>query len=382
MEAAIYEDCHSLLEDFINEGSAYFESFCTKWENRTFQHIYAAQTSVVEVMQTTLTIFHMAKRSICAKDEFGKYLSNTEGNEERNLLRRIGGIYLMYAVYFKQPTKEYIKISVSLETWREMTLFVESLSGDPKMDEVRYTFWRLYQADAFRFTAMDYCLGLEGLADYDKITEEHQEVEQTEVVRVKAKHKLLLIPEVQETLKEMTSQEEKYNELKKSITQSQNQTTETLPPTEIFRKMQSMFADIKGILDGNPIEIGDLGKNISTTRKELKRKAAGITDYIETSNSENESLSSSSSWEEDHSIVENKTPTPKKTKKDGQKTKVKKRSFHSDGILYHELSDTLKHDLKNISSDDDEVNESGDCGDTTENSNSASTTRNLSQNLT
>uniref|UniRef100_A0A1I8P7X4 snRNA-activating protein complex subunit 1 n=1 Tax=Stomoxys calcitrans TaxID=35570 RepID=A0A1I8P7X4_STOCA len=299
MEAAIYQDCYNLIEEFINEGSPSFQIFCNKWHKLMFQYMYTAQSSSVELMQTTLAIFHVAKRTVCAKDEFGKYLSATEGNEEQDILRRICGIYLMYGIYFKQPTKQYIKVSVSLETWKEMTTFIESLKENPKMMAARYMFWRLYQADAFRFTALDYPVGLEGLADYDKINEEHQEIEQTEVVRVKAKHKLISIPEIQETLNEMKEQEQKYNELKSEIAKSQNQAAEALPPTKIFHKMHSVFANIKGILDEKPAEDGASSKSIGTKKKEIKRKAAGIRNrsYEPSESSSNESSSSEISGE-------------------------------------------------------------------------------------
>ncbi|XP_061390700.1 snRNA-activating protein complex subunit 1 [Musca vetustissima] len=302
MEAALYKDCHDLIEEFINNDSVEFSSFCSVWKKQMFQHIYAVQTSVLEVIQTTKTIFHMAKRSICAKDEFGKYLSSTEGNERRNLLRRIGGMYLMYAIYFKQPTKEYVKITVSLETWRDTVTFMESLSGDPKMDHVRYVFWRLYKAGAFRFTAMDYCVGPE-LVDYDKITVEQNEAEKhTEVIRVTAKDKLLLVPEIQDDLKEMTAQEDEYNALKKSIGKSK---TATLPPTNIFKNMNYVFNNIKNILDGTTEGISETNDNtISKRRRDLKRKAAAIVNSHD-DDLTNESASSSSAVEDDGDYEEN-----------------------------------------------------------------------------
>ncbi|XP_005190991.1 snRNA-activating protein complex subunit 1 [Musca domestica] len=296
MECALYKDCHALIEEFTNNGSVDFPSFSSIWKKQMFQYIYAMQSSVIEIILTTNTIMHMAKRSICAKDEFGKYLSSTEGNEQRNLLRRIGGVYLMYAIYFKQPTKQFVKVSVSLETWREIVSFIESLDCRPELDQVRYIFWRLYQADAFRFTAMDYYVGPE-LVDYDKITEEHNEAEQhTEVIRVNAKDKLLLVPEIQENLKEMTAQEEEYNQLKKAIGKGQNQSAATLPRTEVFKNINSAFSKIKDILDGKSNEFSEIygGKSISTRRKDLKRKAAGRVNYKEkkSNNSTNESSSS------------------------------------------------------------------------------------------
>ncbi|XP_073816763.1 proximal sequence element A Pbp45 [Musca autumnalis] len=375
MEGALYKDSHKLIEEFVSKGSFEFSSFCSVWKEQTFQYIYAIQSSVLELIQTTCTLFHMAKRAICANDEFGKYLSNTKGNEERNLLRRIGGIYLMYAIYFKQPTKEFVKISVSLETWREIVAFINSLKATRQMkyDEVRYIFWRLYKADAFRFTALDYCAGPE-LVNYDKIAEEHSAGEHTEVIRVSAKDKLLLVPEIQEDLKEMTAQEEKYNELKETITNSQKkQTSAALPPTEIFRNINSVLNSIKDILDGKADHVSETNENttISTKRRYLKRKAAGIKEYDDDDDENSDKSTNESSWSGEDNEEENdsnqSTNVQQKKKQKGRRNRLQK-AIEEDSTVDSSESDedlVLNEASANESEDEDEMNETDSFGAST-----------------
>ncbi|XP_075145027.1 proximal sequence element A Pbp45 [Haematobia irritans] len=350
MEAAIFADCHALIEDFVSGGSAAFEVFCTKWHKHMFQNIYTEHKMIYLIVQATLVLFHTAKRTLCAKDEYSKHMSTIDGKEDSKILRRIGGLYLMYAIYFKQPTKEYVKISVSLDTWREITTFIDSLKSYPGMNEALYIFWRLYQAEAFLFTALDYHVGLEDLADYDKIAEDYQHVEETEVVRVQAKHKLLLVPEIQETLEEMKTQEDEYNELKTKITKSQSMGVESLPPTKIFSEMHSVFANIKDILEGKDVSITEKNQSINTTRKNLKRKAAGLTnrDYYESSDSSSSSKSPSPS-----------PPSPPMQLSYKSKTELKQKiRKKASTMLLDRLPDILSKDLEESNTEEEVTNQS------------------------
>lgn len=74
---------------------------------------------------------------------------------------RVGTIYLMYAMYFKQPTKEYCKFRFSLNEWHELKTFYNQIHDDFKYIQVRMVFWRLWQYNAFRFVESDVEHGLE-----------------------------------------------------------------------------------------------------------------------------------------------------------------------------------------------------------------------------
>lgn len=98
----------------------------------------------------------------------------------QTLLERIGALYLMYAMYFKQPTKEYCKYRFTLTDWNEITKFYNQIHVEANFIQARMIFWRLWKANAFRFVESDMEYGLEStmtvnnrnekLANFQKVT--------------------------------------------------------------------------------------------------------------------------------------------------------------------------------------------------------------------
>lgn len=68
---------------------------------------------------------------------------------------RLATLYLMYAMYFKQPTKDFCKFRFTLSDWQKMKVFYKAISGEAKYLQVRAIFWRLWHANAFRFVETD-----------------------------------------------------------------------------------------------------------------------------------------------------------------------------------------------------------------------------------
>lgn len=58
-------------------------------------------------------------------------------------------------MYFKQPTKDFCKFRFSLGDWKKMKAFYDTISTEPKYLQGRAIFWRLWQANAFRFVECD-----------------------------------------------------------------------------------------------------------------------------------------------------------------------------------------------------------------------------------
>lgn len=92
---------------------------------------------------------------------------------------RVAILYLMYAVYFKQPTNNFCKFRFTPNDWTKMKQFYDSISVDAKYLQVRTIFWRLWQQNAFRFVDCDreyypetmqfHCLENDGLKNFHKI---------------------------------------------------------------------------------------------------------------------------------------------------------------------------------------------------------------------
>lgn len=61
----------------------------------------------------------------------------------------------MYSMYFKQPSKDFCKFRYTLIDWQKMKKFYDAISTEPMYLQARTIFWRLWQANAFRFVACE-----------------------------------------------------------------------------------------------------------------------------------------------------------------------------------------------------------------------------------
>lgn len=82
-------------------------------------------------------------------------------------------------MYFKQPTKDFCKFRFTLHDWIKMTHFYDGIRVEPTYLQARAIFWRLWQANAFRFVECDrehypetmqlHRMGNDGFSDFQKI---------------------------------------------------------------------------------------------------------------------------------------------------------------------------------------------------------------------
>ncbi|XP_030375013.1 uncharacterized protein LOC115624418 [Scaptodrosophila lebanonensis] len=296
MELHVYEDCLELVKHFYRASQkvhhAEFELFCDCWRMLQFQHIFSAQTTHCEVMQTTSAALHVGKRLACGRETNGELL---EGQWKR--AHRIGAIYLLYAIYNKQPTEEFVKIEVSPQTWDELTGYVEELrseDGDRRdTQQVSYIFWKLVQQGAFCFTALDYCRGLENLINYDQLFKTIQ----TERKGKKLNRELALKQQIrpadldlddeqvrvralQQSCKSLRRLEMTYNHQKEQLAQGPKH-HRALPNTNIFGHLMELFDDVGQLLRRSPTDEDQPSTSKSTAvaskgeaRQLLKRKNA------------------------------------------------------------------------------------------------------------
>lgn len=254
MEANIYDDCWELVQCFqrlINEGEkCEFEVFCRCWRELNMQHLYTAQSNNIEIVATTLAALHLAKQLACSRRTNGDFFKATR-------CLRVAGFYLLYVIYNKQPTHQFVKIEVAQRTWQELTDYVLLLRQESpdKLDsrQVAYMFWRLVNEQAFRFTALDYSLGLDDLVDYKRLETKmgaKQQKKNDVLLKQQRPNSVSLIYELDgfRTLHLATEPfcdlETAYNERKKRLAGQEL----ALPPTKIFTQLREAFGDIQRLL--------------------------------------------------------------------------------------------------------------------------------------
>lgn len=71
------------------------------------------------------------------------------------IMERVTTLYLMYSLYFKQPTKDFCKFRFTLSEWQKMKTFYNCIQADSKYLQACVVFWRLWQSNAFRLVGYD-----------------------------------------------------------------------------------------------------------------------------------------------------------------------------------------------------------------------------------
>ncbi|CAD6996127.1 uncharacterized protein LOC105664952 [Ceratitis capitata] len=284
MESAIFEDCRKLIDLFVTSGNHTFASFCKQWKALQFQQIYYAQTTHIEVIQTTAAIMNCARHEICDSEVNIKNGDLTVDKEVKNttaqhftdevMRRRIGYLFLLYAIYFKQPTEGFVKIETTLNTWHILKTFIDSLPPSIDMDDVRYVFWRLLQADAFRFTALNYCVGLEDLVDYEKLNDRENTSFQYNNSGKGLEQQLHDFSAIKRILPALSVLEDGYNEMKEMLvnTNTNGLHKQSLPASTIFKSIEQCFQNIQSIVDDS--ESGSKANSLllESSKRHLKRK--------------------------------------------------------------------------------------------------------------
>ncbi|CAD7088214.1 unnamed protein product [Hermetia illucens] len=268
---AIALDCERLVETFANNETHEFEVFCKIWKKQFFQHMYSALLWNVEIIQMTEHIFKAVSRIMFENESLRKRKE-----------RKIGALYLIYAVYFKQPTEQFVKFKVTLEKWKILKEFVESLRNDPTTIQVRYIFHKLITVNAFRLVAMENDYGFEDLFNNAK-------------VKNRKKHRLIwntVQTDVSELghprnglIESLSILEGGYNEMKTILNSQAQQSGDSsfapLPMSQFMDEVKSSFKSISDLLKPNMGEERDSNaskpnvkkEKIEDIRRSLKRKA-------------------------------------------------------------------------------------------------------------
>lgn len=305
MEQNVYDDCWQLLLRFGRAAdetqSASFELFCECWHEMQMQHIYSAQSNHIEVIETTLAALHVGKRIACGRRTNGELFQATQS-------QRIGGIYLLYAIYNQQPTKHFVRIEVSPGTWDALSKYVEQVNQkDPQRRDIQqmsHIFWKLVQESAFRFTALDYCQALDALAAYDSLESVAlAKREKNETVSLMKQQHQLSSGNIHEELIELTE----LGTICKPLCQLEAAYNKQMTPhrssftaTKIFSQLNDVFGDINELLMGEEQNgSSDATNQQFDTRKHIRNKAMfGVTEAkISTDEEETEEESAAESIE-------------------------------------------------------------------------------------
>lgn len=228
MSRGFREDCFAFLNEFTKHESIEFRHFCHEWKKINFQYVFHGRSSDVEMVEFVNEALLMVKHLFISS---------------KKPLEKIGAFYLLYALYFKQPTNMFCKIRVTPANWTEIKQFVKSPSRDSL--EVPVIFWKLFLGDAFRFVQDEKGYGYDGFF-----------VKGTETNRLddKVRESFKIIKEAEKDFKKMKSitglftaldaLEMGYNEMKESLDETEP-AADKIPQSNL---MQSLHQDLDVVI--------------------------------------------------------------------------------------------------------------------------------------
>ncbi|XP_014242394.1 snRNA-activating protein complex subunit 1-like [Cimex lectularius] len=132
--AGVDADCSNLIVNFYRKMTCDFNAFVESWIEMEFYYIFSGRPSVIEMKYFTREILIIAKKLALSK--FTKW-------------ERVGGLYLMFALFMTQPLENKVRIRIELEEWKTLREFVKNIVQNSK--EVGFCFYKLVHEKAFDF---------------------------------------------------------------------------------------------------------------------------------------------------------------------------------------------------------------------------------------
>ncbi|KAF5283087.1 hypothetical protein FQA39_LY17428 [Lamprigera yunnana] len=142
---AFQKDCERFLQQFELKKNITFKDFADVWESTKFGLIYSGQELVEELRFFTETSFFTLK----------KFITFSE-----TIAIQVGAFYLLYAMYYKQPTKVKIRIRLTLDDYKSLQKLTKVMEKWNVMDGL-FIFTKLKLEGAFRLVATHQIFALE-----------------------------------------------------------------------------------------------------------------------------------------------------------------------------------------------------------------------------
>ena len=128
-------DCEALLNNFVASDGGSFAEFASEYKRMHFSMIFAGREPGTELGEFTRELLHIAKSFLFSAKE---------------LKKKVGCIYLLYSLYYKQSVGAKIRFTNS-----ELVSLFASLQEMKRENflEAEFIFYKLYLSGAFHFTA-------------------------------------------------------------------------------------------------------------------------------------------------------------------------------------------------------------------------------------
>lgn len=141
--SGFHEDCVRLIEIFKNQESIRFEAFITAWQEMKFSLVFLFRKNFAEMLEFAEESLNVAKQFVLHDD----------------LIDQIGGLYILYGMYYKMPVSN-VKIRVTSKEWQHVMNLHKQIK-DEKLYDANYIFVKLVADNAFHHCLFAAEYGLE-----------------------------------------------------------------------------------------------------------------------------------------------------------------------------------------------------------------------------
>ncbi|XP_076627852.1 proximal sequence element A Pbp45 [Colletes latitarsis] len=138
------EDCERLIARFEQENDIRFQTFCEIWKEMKFSLVFTGHPAYIELLEFCEEALNVCKKLLLLPPRFKE---------------RIGGLYLLYGIYYKMPIDQF-KIRVKLDDWRSIMELHAEIKEAEHLD-ANYVLCKLIADNAFHFCIFDKEFGLE-----------------------------------------------------------------------------------------------------------------------------------------------------------------------------------------------------------------------------
>ncbi|RZB39085.1 SNAPc SNAP43 domain containing protein [Asbolus verrucosus] len=153
---AFQADCEDLLQKFSNLGSFSFTAFSELWRETCFITVFEGQDFILMLQTFLENCFFVVKKFLFLNDVYSQ----------------VGALYLLYALYYKQPIREWVKIRLT-QTEADKLNDIIAVQKQNKSWEVVFIYCKMRLDGAFQYCALVQPLGLDAkfLKRYDLASE-------------------------------------------------------------------------------------------------------------------------------------------------------------------------------------------------------------------
>ena len=257
--AGLAEDLETVIfyafHEFEKEKGPRFSVFTKVFKAQNFGCIFNGRESYRDLYEFTEELFHAVKNYV------GPLNQNKRPN---NMMMRYAGLYMLYALYFKQPCRPRVRLRLTKDEMTDLLRLVELARSDSHWDVV-YAWSKLFNSHAFHYTAVPTQMGLEMAIQLE------QKKNMENLSSVGAQNEYCNSREFSGLMKGLRSNHNKYTKMKMALADPNN-----LAEKSLFLIDGNLLENIKQSIEPKESrEEQKLLKNsdaIGLKRRELKNK--------------------------------------------------------------------------------------------------------------